>query len=170
MKMYKKNDLHFIDGMLVTEDGKIVVPSAKIVRQFNDFETMCQRHDYLIDQPDYSPAPSLDGFERKSAFGHNGGFSAKTPLLDAKVEDTMKLLAELDGANAAEDANNLLDEFEEMVLFVCNDYVVDFGEAIELIKFDTPMLGDPLKVTEAEIIKVISAICGASGVKMNLDD
>ena len=170
MKMYKKNDLSFVDGMLVTEDGKVVVPSAKIVMQFNAFETMCQRHDYLVDQPDYSPAPSLDGFKRKSAFGHNGGFSAKTPLLDAKVEDTMKLLAEIDGANAAEQANDLLDEFERMILFICNDYVVDLGDGAELIKFDTPTLGDPLKVTEADVVAAISAICGASGVKMNLNE
>ncbi len=166
MKMYKKNELSFIDGMLVTEDGKIVVPSKKIVNQFNDFETMCQRHDYMADQPDYSPAPSLDGFERKSAFGHAGGFVQNTPLIDAKVEETMKLLDELDRARATNDANDLLDEFEHMMLFVVNDYVVDLGDGAELVLFDTPTIGDPLKLTEKEIVSVIGVICGASEVKV----
>ena len=171
MKMYKKNELKFVDGLLIADDGTIVAPSKKIVSQFNRFETLCQRYDYMIDQPDYSPMPSLDGFERKSSFGHKGGFAVKTPLLDAKVEDTMKLLDELDGAKAADDANEMLEEFEEMVLFICNDYVVDLGVVGgELERFDLPTLGDPLKLTEKDIIAIIGMVCGAGEVKMHIDE
>lgn len=159
MKMYKKSDLVLNHGLLVSKDGDIVLPDSVIVEQANRLETLVQKAAYLMAQPEATPMPSLDGFERKSIKDSDSRkFKATTPTIDSKVDEAMRIMGELDDAKAADKANSMLDDFDSFVDFVTQDFVVDCGN--QLCLFDTPMLGDVLKLTEADVVNAIAYVCG----------
>lgn len=159
MKMYKKSDLTLNHGLLVSKDGDIILPESRIVYQANALETMIQKAAYLMDQPEATPMPSLDGFERRSIDdSESRKFTVDTPVMDAKAEEAMKLMDEIDDVATADKANAMLDNFKSLLDFVTQDFVIDCGD--QLYKFDTPMLGDVLKLNEADVVNAIAYVCG----------
>lgn len=160
MKMYKKSDLTIIDGMLVNGDGDIVMPDVRVIEQANELETLVQKAEYLSGQPEATPMPSLEGFERKSEKDADVHFHAKTPELDKKAEEAMAIMDELDDMATVDAANDMVDKFPELLAFVSNDYVVDFGCGGVLVTFDTPTLGSVLKLTKDDVIDAIAYACG----------
>lgn len=164
MKMYKKSVLSLIDGMLVSPDGDIVSVDSAIVSQANKLETLLQQGKYLMAQPEATPAPSLDGFERKSAFDiSEAKFNVSTPNLDAKAEETMALMDELDDMAIASKANEMIEEFRELISFAKADYVIDCGVPV-CLRFDTPTIGSVLELTPKDVSNVVALV---NGMEMN---
>lgn len=160
MKMYKKSELSLINGMLVAESGDIVVPSLAIIEEANMLETLLQKTKYLQAQPIATPAPSLDGFQRKSIKdGSRVVFHAKTPLMDDKAEEAMAIMDEIDDVVKVERANNMATEFQTLVEFAQNDFVIDCGGDGTLYFFDTPTLGNPLELTVDDVIDAVALVC-----------
>ena len=159
MKMYKKSNLSLINGMLVSESGDIVMPDRRIVDQANKLETIIQQTFYLEDQPQAMPMPSLKGFKRESINDIENHFIATTPLLDDKIAEAMNLMDEIDDINIVNKANQMMADFGMLVDFVSNDYVIDCGGDMAL-QFDTPRMGDVLKLTKEDITVFIAHICG----------
>lgn len=168
MKMYKKSDLSLIDGMLVSiETGDIIMPDINVVKQANALETIAQKARFLAAQPEATPMPSLDGFKRESIKDElikDIKFEAKTPGLDFKAAEAMALMNELDDVETTNKANAMLNKFTELLAFVKNDFVVDFGDGAPV--FDTPTLGSILKLTQQDIVDVIAM---ASGLERDED-
>lgn len=159
MKMYKKSDVTLNHGLLVSKDGDIILPDPRIVQQANNLETMVQKVAYLSFQPKATPAPSLDGFERESIDDSKSRkFEVSTPVMDAKADEAMKLMDEIDDVTTANAANAMLDDFKELLDFVTQDFVIDCGD--QLYKFDTPTLGNVLELTEADVIDEVAYACG----------
>lgn len=159
MKMYNKSDLSMNHGLLVSKGGDIVLPDFRIVQQANGLETLIQKTNYLAAQPKAAPMPSLDGFKRRSIDdSESRKFEVSTPTMDAKADEAMKLMEELDDMTVANQANEMLDDFKALLDFVTQDFVVDCGD--QLYKFDTPMLGNVLTLTEAEVVNAIAYVCG----------
>lgn len=159
MKMYKKSDVMLNHGLLVSKDGDIILPNYLIVQQANSLETLVQKAAYLSTQPKATPAPSLDGFERVSIDDSKSRkFEVFTPTMDAKADEAMKLMDELDDVATANAANAMLDDFKEFLDFVTQDFVIDCGD--QLYKFDTPTLGNVLDLTEADVIDAVAYACG----------
>lgn len=159
MKMYKKSDLTLNHGLLVSKDGDIILPDYRIVQQANALEDMVQETAYLMAQPEATPMPSLDGFERRSIDdSESRKFTVDTPIMDAKSDEAMKLMDEIDDMATANKANAMIDNFKSLLDFVTQDFVVDCGN--QLYKFDTPTLGNVLELTEADVIKAIAYVCG----------
>lgn len=164
MKMYNKSDLSMNHGLLVSKDGDIVLPDFRIVQQANELETLIQKMKYLSAQPKAAPMPSLDGFKRRSIDdSESRKFEVSTPTMDAKADEAMKLMEELDDMAVADKANGMLDDFKSLLDFVTQDFVVDCGN--QLYKFDTPMLGNVLMLTEAEVVNAIAYVCGMAEEK-----
>lgn len=161
MKLYEKSNLSLFDGMLVAADGTIVVPDSEVVNQANELETLIQEAVYLMKQPDAAPAPSLSGFERKSVFKvKKEYFTAETPELDKKANEAMALMDELDDASRATDINNHIQHFADLVRFAGADRIVCFEDNACSNRFDTPVLGDPLKLSVNDVIDKIAFIHG----------
>lgn len=159
MKMYKKSDLTLTNGLLVSKDGDIILPSISIVDQANRLETLAQQSAYLMTQPEAMPMPSLDGFKRVSIKDNDGvKFTATTPLMDKKAEEAMAIMDELDDLATVKQANNMLHDFAALLEFAGNDFVVDCGS--ELYCFDTPMIGSVLDLTKDDIVNVVAYVCG----------
>lgn len=160
MKLYEKSSLSLFDGMFVAADGTIVVPDSKVMNQANELETLIQEAVYLMNQPDAAPAPSLSGFERKSVFKVKEHFVAETPTLDKKADEAITLMDELDDATRVIDINNHIQHFADLVRFAGADRIVCFEDNAYYNRFDTPVLGDPLKLTVNDVIDKIAFIHG----------
>lgn len=158
MKMYKKSDLTVNHGLLVSKDGDIIMPDINVVDQANRLETLAQKSAYLAGQPEATPMPTLDGFERISIRDNNVKFRAVTPLMDKKTDEAMAIMGELNDIATVEKANEMLGEFVALLDFVEQDFVIDCGN--ELYLFDTPILGSVLELTKDDIINVIAQACG----------
>lgn len=155
MKFVKKSDLKFDSGYLVHK-GKIVAVDPAIVKQCNAFDLMVQKAEWT--EANRIEAKAAEPFERKSMYEKPMHFKAETPIADKKVEDTMAWLKEKEDVEAACHGNKVVDIFEEFVRFVVNDKVMLTGGDVE--RFDCPVLGDPLAVTEEQVAELIANHAG----------
>lgn len=167
MKMYKKSDLTIIDGLLVCEEtGDVVAADVTLVRQANELETLSQKAEYLAKQPEATPMPSLDGFERKSIKDKlikGASFEATTPLLELEAAKAIAMMDEIDDVVVVDKANELLSKFDRLLEFVNSDHVIDTGLGIGVVKFDTPTLGNVLELTQRDITAAVARIVGLEG-------
>lgn len=153
-KFYKKSDLTFDNGYVLDSESNVVCLPDGVAEQLNDVETWIQRYEYLKAQPEECKAPSLDGFERESAF-KRVRVKAETPISDKRVKESEALLAELRNKGAVDSANAIIEKYSNLFdwlasdTFVCGDKVV---------RMDLPKIGNPLEVDAIELAEVIASI------------
>lgn len=153
MKLYKKNNLTFSNGMLVTKKNKVVCVDINIVEQANKLETLNQKIEWLKDQPKACSGPDFSEFERVHS-GTKVKLGTETPTLDKEIKKSLKLMDEIDHYNTTEKAEDVInDVFKELVEFVTNKEVIDYCSVVS--KFDTPTLGNPLELTNEDIIRIV---------------
>lgn len=158
MKMYKKSELSMNHGLIVSKEGDIILPDVSVVDQANRLEDLAQKQMYLASQPEATPMPNLDGFERVSIKNSGVRFNAKTPHMDSKINEAMAIMSELDDMTMVAQANKMLKDFNALLEFVESDFVIDCGN--ELYCFDTPMLGSVLELTKEDVADIIADVCG----------
>lgn len=157
-KMYRKCDLKFDNGYIVDDDMNVVALPAGVGEMFNDLETTLQKMDYLDKQPEGCKEPSLDGFERKSSFTEFT-IEVDTPLMDAKVEEGRKILEEIRRSEVGAAASKLVNKYHDVFEFLDGDR---FVEGDKVVRLDLCILGDPLKITPDDVVKII---CDYGGLK-----
>ena len=160
MKLYDKKELTFRKGMLVTKGGDALRIAAAITAQANALETEMQKQVFLKDQPEATPAPTLDGFERKSIAKKKVRVQCATPLLDEKIKKAEAFMDELDTVENAKKVEGMANEFIDLIEFAEDDFVLA-DNCGEPSVFDTPMLGNPLDY-DCELI--LAAVALASGL------
>lgn len=153
-KLIKKSDLSFKFGYIVDVDGNAYGIPADVFDQLNEIEELLQKKAYLEGQPEEQKAPSLDGFQRKSSFDLPN-IEAKTELLDAEIEKSLKLMDQIEVRHNIEVANRAINErYAACVRWCCEDMVlVDPNDAQ---RFDLYLLGNPLAIGEEEIMRAIA--------------
>jgi len=162
-KMYKKSELSVIEGRLVSKDNEVVNIPSGIIRQANDLETLVQKARYLKAQPEEQPAPSLDGFERKTEKGLRK-FEADTPIMDGKVNEAIEFMKELEGTKEVQLMNEMLGRYDRLYEFVRSENVFEDSGAIDWTRYDnrldTPTLGNILDWTPDTIVESIAYAFG----------
>lgn len=158
-KMYKKSELTLVEGRLVSKDNEVINLSPSIIRQANDLETLVQKARYLKAQPEEQPAPSLDGFERKTEKGLRK-FEADTPIMDSKVNEAIEFMKELEGTKEVQLMNEMLERYDQLYEFVRSENVfADCMFPVETM-LDTPTLGNVLDWTPDTIVESIAYAFG----------
>ena len=156
MKLYKKCDLKFENNRIIheTEDGieQIGVPDQVFIL-LNTMEQRAQMAEYILSQDKPAPIPSYKGFERKHARGMALKLKACTPLLDAKVEEAEDLIEELRQTREAEDVTKQLEYLAPLIRWIADEYIVE-GDNYD--RFDLPRLGNPLELTNQDIVEVLA--------------
>lgn len=150
-KMYLKSDLKFVDGYLIDGDDNVVALPEKVSKQINDLETRIQKLIYLDDQPEAQPERSLDGFKRKTT-RKAPIVKVDTPTIDEKVAEGKKLLEEIRDLDKAEKINEILADFVDAFEWLRAER---FVEGSEVIRIDTPEIGDILEADPDELIEDI---------------
>lgn len=160
IKMYKKSELNFKNGMLATADGDVIVPDPKVVAQANQLETMAQRGAWLKEQPEMCAGPDFSKFERKSIKDEEiNKFVCETPLLDKKAEESIALMDELDALEVCDKLNEVQSQFKELFAWVGDDTVLS-DDSRALSTFDTPTLGNPLEWDKDDVQNFIAEAHG----------
>lgn len=154
-KFYNKSDLTFKSGYVVSADGDVVALPPCVAEQLNEIETMVQKAAWYASQPEECAGPDPSEFVRESAFGSRPTVSVSTPLLDAKVEEGVRLDEELKAKLCADKVNELIGTFGEAFGFASED---SFVEGERVVRLDLPMLGDPLKLTANELAKALGGM------------
>lgn len=157
-KMYKKSELKFDSGYVLTMDDEVVALPPKVAEQLNEMETEIQKVAYLKAQPKAQPMPSLDGFERESIVKHVH-IDTETKYLDREVRRCENVLDDIRKLAMAEEANEKLAKYDEAIRFLSED---KFVEGTEAVMIDTPTIGDPLT---ADAGKVIDLLLGKETIK-----
>lgn len=158
-KLIKKKDCKFKHCQIVKGDELIGIP-ANVWLQMNKLETMYQQFCYLQAQPKHQAGPSLEGFVRKSMIEDNMPYikAPETPVTDARVEEAMAFMAEVDAVSSVAEANGMLDRLKDLVLWCDNKKFVE-GNCLEPI--DTPYLGNPLELKGKHIAKLLKAMASS---------
>lgn len=151
MKFVNKSDLKFDSGYLVHE-GEIVAVDPAIVKQCNAFDLMVQKAEWI--EGNKIEAKVAESFERKSMYEKPMTFEAETPIADKKAEETMAWLAEKEKVATACHGNKIVDVFEDFVRFVVDGKVLLVDA--EPVRFDCPILGDPLAITVKQVSDLIT--------------
>lgn len=159
MKLYKKSDLTFKNGMLVDGEGNVVAPIPAIAKMANELETCLQKAEYAKGMPEVAEAPAP--FHRKSIGDELPvkEFTCETPLMDKRVEDTLALMDEIDTASTCDKINEVMrTRYAELLQWAADDAVV--GTEGTLVLFDTPTMGNPLEWTAENVQDFIALSFG----------
>ena len=151
-KFYSKSDLSFKSGYVVNADGDVVALPKGVARQLNDIETMVQEAAWVSEHQVEEREP--EEFVRKSAFGSAPTITVDTPLLDKKVEESVRLHKELEQQICAEKLTEIIAGFKEAFAFCAEK---EFVEGDKVIRLDLPTLGDPLKLTSDSLTAIVAS-------------
>lgn len=157
-KMYKKSELKFDSGYVLTMDDEVVALPPKVAEQLNEMETEIQKIAYLNAQPKAQPMPSLDGFERESIVKH-AHVEVETKHLDREERRCRGVLEDLRNLAAAGEANEKLAKYDEAIRFLSED---KFVEGTEVVMVDAPTIGH---ILTADAGKVIDLLLGKETIK-----
>ena len=160
MKIYKKSSLAMYNGMILTEDGDVVMPVGNVVAQANALDLAVQKAKYIQAQPKAKPMPSLDGFERKSSLDMDIKLEVQTPALDSKIEDAFKIMKEIDKNEIADKINGDFEKYTDLMRFASSSKVACNDSASSMLLVDTPEIGDILDLTVTDIIRFIALTNG----------
>lgn len=153
-KLIKKSKLTFEAGHLIKK-GKVVGLPVNVWLQLNELETMIQQYDYLKKQKEYSPGPSLDGFERKRSEYFDKILRAdipETPVSDRRVAEAEAFMREVDRTDKANEVNETIEHFHDLMLWCQHDKFIE-GECYNPI--DLYVIGNPLELTDEEVARII---------------
>lgn len=158
MKLIKKSKCKFENGYIV-KGSKIVGMPSEVYRQLKFLEIMVQEYEYIKAQPAYQPAPTLEGFEPKSALSTKRPYMEKpdTPTIDKRTGEALEFMAEVDAVNEAAHANGMIDRLGALIDWLAADKFVE-GNCFDPI--DTPTLGNPLELTPGKVADKIIEIMG----------
>lgn len=165
MKMYDKMNLMYVNGLMVDSDGNVVAIDNAIVDMANELETRIQKAKYLEAQPEAVAIPTLDGFERESEFKLKK-VECTTPVMDERVEESKKIMDELDSMFMTNKVNDDIDRYRDLLLFVKETTVVS-AEHEAPHKFDVPTMGSPL---DWDYDTMLDFIALANGLKIETED
>lgn len=148
MKVYKKDELKFKDGYLMTED-EVAAIDGHVRALLDKLEVALQQAEYLEGQPAFSPGPTLDGFKRKRSDKWKVEHKPQ-PVHEAKVEEAEAFMAEADEYQLELDMQKACDMFRDLLNWCESDVVIEgAGTPAPL---DLPILGDPLELTSERVL------------------
>jgi len=155
MNKYIKKDCTFDDGY-VWSKGNVVPIEADVVKKFNDLEHALQMKKYEATCQFSIELPEPFEFESMHSNPIEIAMPA-TPVMDAQMKESMDLMAEIDTSNHAARANALADRLPESFReFISKPYFLT--NESKLVRFDTKTMGNPLKLTTKDIVKIVSEL------------
>ena len=155
-KLIKKSKCKFENGYIIHK-SKTVGIDPVVWHQLNELELIAQQYLYLVKQPAYQKAPSLEGFERTSALKFDRQYvdMPDTPVTDRRVDEALKFIEEMDKTNDAKQVNEMIDRYGALIDWCNSDKFIE-GSC------DRPLdlweVGDPLTLNADDIIRLIKLV------------
>lgn len=151
MKLVNKADCIWENGILTCGDEVVGLPSD-LFQQLDLLEGIYQMALYLSKQPDANGGPSLEGFEYfDEDLADLPVYVPETPALDAKVQESLAFLDEVDSINFCKEMNKEISRFSELFKFVkAQKFIPGNGW-----KFNLHYIGNPLELTEGRLMDML---------------
>ena len=151
MKLINKDDCSWENGIITCGEEVIGLP-GDVYQQLDDLERTYQMALHLSKHPDANGGPTLDGFEY---FDESNSdlpvYVPETPALDAKVQETLAFLDDIDSINFCKKMNKVVDQFSELFKFVkARRFIPGNGW-----KFSLHYVGNPLELTEGRLMDML---------------
>lgn len=164
-KMYYKKNLVMVDGrVLDPETNEVVCLPIDVIMQAEKLDLMAQQFEYLKDQGEYHPGPSLEGFKRRSVFDGNVGRpyleDPETPTMDARVAEALAFIDESEALDRVKDVNRTIDHLGALFDFLGSDHFFE-AEKYKNQIVDAPTLGNILELTPEEARGIIEEIASS---------
>ena len=144
-----KKQLRFTNGYLELE-GTLVAPS--FLKDYMELEDFLQQARYKNELD-----KEVLVFHRESMA--EGPLikieDPATPTMDKEAKKVDKISKEAIALVAAGEARNVLNQFNSVCEFVMQDSVVLYDENYRASLIDTPMLGNPLELTEEKLVDLV---------------
>ena len=168
-KLINKNKCKFENGYIIHKHKIIGVPVV-VGMQMRKLELMFQQWRYLKQQPGYTPAPSLDGFEFKSGL-HDVDWHVErpsTPAMDARLEESMQFIADVDKVDDYHKINEMIDQFEALIRWCEAD---KFVPGDDLAPIDAPCcIVNPLTLDPRDVVSVIEMMVYDPAIDINVKE
>lgn len=155
MKMYDKNGCEYKGGYIVRY-GEVVCIDNEVVDILNKLEEDIQRARYNKEVALNTPCSlPVEPFARETERGEIYPYVvANTPTLDNKVEQTQKIMDELDAMQSADEINNYFAGIGPVIQFVNDNFIVSCEQGAQH-RFDLPTIGNPLKLDEDKLSELV---------------
>ena len=151
--LIKKEDCVFENNYVIYQ-GKIVEIPYQVLHKLNELEGLYQRALFVSKQPEGQAMPSLEGFKFESVVDEAMPVAVpNTPALDAKVQETLAFLEDIDEIEFCKKLNKLIEKFKPLFKFVRSSVIKDssgYGQEIDL-----KYVGNPLELTEARVMDIL---------------
>lgn len=160
-KLVKKIDVKYDEkkGYLL-KGNKVKQPDDIVVAQLNALESMLQKKRFDVNAN--AAMVELNKIaNRKFEFDSVRSIDATydievdTPYLDNAVEEAMKIMADIDGKDTAENVKKMMQAYKPVVDWIDDDTYIPSDSRI---KFDTKLIGDPTKLDIDKLVAVIREI------------
>ncbi len=164
MKLIDKNDLRFIDGYVVDQDGEIINLSG-LAHEVNEIVEIKHLVDFLVaNKPAILGAgdPIVYRPEEEKAPRLTSGITIKTPLLDAEKTITTARAEEWLGVQNQSDIDNHLARYKRLARFFAEDYVITAPLQIAPARFKDNVL----EWSEEDVIEIIKSYHDPENVKL----
>lgn len=154
-RLIKKEDCTFENNYVVKED-EIIPLGSTLTFKLNALEGIYQLALWLSKKPDFCAAPDINEWHKEYSEDDEMPFAIpETPTLDAKVQETMAFLEDVDTVNFCKKMNTIIDDFRDVIMFARGSR---FVEGYHPEPIDLKYLGNPLELTEARVMDVIEFI------------
>lgn len=157
MKMIDKKDCEYKGGYIVN-DGKVVCVDNEVVDLLNKLEEDVQRKQFEDTSKPLCFDMPVGEFVRKTERGKvMPHVEAKTPELDKMVENTLKIMDEVDDIHNAELINEYFSTIVPVVMFADDDFIVSCEHGTQH-RFDLPTIGNPLELTKDDLAEFVMSL------------
>lgn len=161
MKFIHKSDYKFIDGYIVNDDGDVATIPYNVAHLLEQLDTQWQMYQHTHEQDKFHPAPTLEGFKRIRISDTHRLWQYEsdpaTPVIDAEVKKTMKMLNECDEIKKVEDINLGYKAYADMLEWLDKPSWILLPDNMGASFVDTPSF-NPLELTSLEAQEMIKAI------------
>lgn len=157
-KFVKKSKCEFINGY-ICKNNTILDIDPNVREYLNVLETKLQQVRYLNAQPEATPVPTMEGFERKSILDVTGPeFVPLTPIMNKKIEESLGYIREVNTSNELDKVNEMIGKYAHVLAWCNAEKIIVVETPVRPAVIDTPTLGDPLKLTEKDVVAAIYEI------------
>ena len=154
MKMINKSECEYKGGYIVC-NGEVVCIDNEIVDLLNKLDTDVQRAQW---EATNHPTVAMTPVEEFSPESEHGAIypviSASTPELDKMVENSLKIMEEIDSVHDTSLANEYIEGILPIIQFVNDDFIVS-GEQATQHRFDLPVIGNPLELDKDAVVSFV---------------
>lgn len=158
MKIYKKSELKYQDGFIITNDNEVVTVNPRVVDGLNRLEEEAQIFAWKkTDDKLKANIKESTPYKFESEYDTLSKINPcpETPLLEKRKEEEELSKLEMDKMKKYARANQVIKQNKEILLWLSSDIIVAGDSNCSYVRFDLLTLGNPLLLTPIKLVQAL---------------